>query len=248
MSETRSFETILYSKHGPVAEIILDRPHVLNAHNIQMRDDLYGVLEAVRDDDEVHCMILRGMGERAFCTGADLSEFGTAPSRVIARQVRWERDLWGMLQSIPKPTIAALHGYVLGSGLEMSLLCDLRIASDDAIFGMPEAALGMTPVASGTQTMPRNIGIAKTMEMLLSNQRYNSSRALEIGLVHRVVEKNNLVQETAKLAEALSSYDPKIVGAIKRSINRGMDLSIGKALELEMNIASLTMSLDRNDT
>ena len=247
MGATRSFETIVYSKFGTIAEVILDRPHVLNAHNIQMRDDLYQVLEAVRDDSEIYCMVLRGMGERAFCTGADLTEFGTAPSRVIARQVRWERDLWGMLQSIQKPTIAALHGYVLGSGLEMCLLCDLRIASEDAIFGMPEASLGMTPVACGTQTMPRNVGMSKTMEILLSNQRYTASKALEMGLVHRVVERNNLVKETMELAETLSSYDPKVIKSIKASINRGMDLPLDKALELEIQMASATMSLEQNN-
>ena len=135
---TTETETILYSKSGSVAHIVLNRPRRINAYNMQMRDEMYQALEAVRDDPGVRVAILRGEGERGFCAGADLSEFGTAPSQVVARQVRWERDIWGLFLSIEKPLIAALHGYVIGSGIEMACLCDIRIASEDTVFSMPE--------------------------------------------------------------------------------------------------------------
>src|SRR4030067_2448380 len=123
-----------------------------------MRNDLYEVLGAIKDDSEVRVAILSGAGEKAFCAGADLSEFLTAPSPIVARQVRFERDVWGLFLSLPQPLIAALHGYVLGSGIEMALCCDLRIASEDARFRLPEASLGIIPAAGGTQKLPRTVG------------------------------------------------------------------------------------------
>ena len=131
------FETLIYEKEGVLALVTLNRPQFLNAYNIQMRDDLFEVLKAIRDDDEVRVALFKGTGEKAFCAGADLSEFLTAPPPVAARQIRFDRDVWGLFLSIPQPLIAVLHGYVLGSGIEMALCCDLRIASDDAQFGLP---------------------------------------------------------------------------------------------------------------
>ena len=119
-----------------------------------MRDELYETLKLLRDDPNAKVAILKGSGERGFCAGADLTEFGTAPSQVIAREVRWERDLWGLFHTQPKPIVAALHGYVIGSGIEIASLCDIRIAADNCIFRMPEVALGMVPAAGGTQTIP----------------------------------------------------------------------------------------------
>src|SRR4030042_6023650 len=139
------FEVIIYEKQDGLAYITLNRPKALNAYSIRMRDELYEALGAIRDDPEVQVVILRGAGEKAFCAGADLTEFLTAPSPVIARRVRFERDIWGLFLKIDKPIIAALHGYVLGSGIEMALFCDIRIASEDAQFGVPEMGLGIIP-------------------------------------------------------------------------------------------------------
>ena len=133
------FETIAYEKKGHVAYVTLNRPQALNAYSVRMRDDLFEVLSAVRTDDEVRVAVLKGAGEKAFCAGADLTEFLTAPSVVRARRIRGVRDLWGLFLETPQPLIAALHGYVLGSGLEIALFCDLRIAADDAVLLAGEA-------------------------------------------------------------------------------------------------------------
>ena len=180
-------QTITYSKTGPVARIVLDRPDVINAYNVQMRDDLYGAMEAVRDDPEVRVAVLSGAGDRGFCAGADLTEFGTAPSQVIARDVRWERDVWGLFLSLEKPLVAALHGWVVGSGIEIACLCDIRIASEDAVFRMPEVALGMLPAAGGTQTLPRIVGVDRALRMLLECGPVGAVEARRLGLVHTVV-------------------------------------------------------------
>jgi len=146
------FESLIYEKSDDIAQVTLNRPEVLNVYNIQMRDDLYQVLSAIRDDPEVRVGIFTGAGDKAFCAGADLSEFLTAPSPVVARQVRWERDVWSLFLSIPQPLIAALHGYVLGSGIEIALCCDIRIATEDVRFGLPEVGLGIIPAAGATKT------------------------------------------------------------------------------------------------
>lgn len=230
------FETILYDKKGGIGYITLNRPQVLNVYNLQMRDDLYQVFEALRDDPEVEVAILQGAGERAFCAGADLSEFLTAPTPVIARQARWERDVWGLFLSLPQPIIAALHGYVLGSGIEIALCCDLRIASEDAVFGLPEVGLGILPAAGGTQTLPRTVGRAKALEMLLTGDFIDATEALRVGLVNRMVPRSQLLSAAEELARKISSHPAPVVRAAKEAVNRGLDLPLPQALELERDL------------
>ena len=234
-------QTVIYDKDDGVAWVILNRPSVLNAYNIEMRDELYQALEAVRDDPDVGAVILKGEG-RAFCAGADLTEFGTAPSLAIARDVRFERDLWATFLSIPKPLIAAIHGYCLGSGVEISLLCDLRIASEDAVFGMPEVSLGMIPAAGGTQTLPRFLGIPNALDLLLTRRRINAAEALEMGLVSKVVERAALYAEAEAIAGRLLSMNQGAVRAAKEAVWQGMDLPLDKALDLEARLALRAMS------
>src|SRR5262245_21751774 len=160
---------VLYEKAGPDAVVSLNRPEVLNAYNVAMRDALFEALHAVRDDPDVRVMILRGNGP-AFCTGGDVHEFGTAPSPVVARAVRWGRDVWGLLKSLAKPSIAAVHGSVVGGGMEMALLCDVCLAADDARFSYPETGLGMIPGVAGTQTTPRTIGTGRALDLILTGR------------------------------------------------------------------------------
>src|SRR5512136_3218285 len=195
-----NFKTIIYEKRDDIAYVTLNRPQALNVYNIQMRDDLYEVLSAIKDDSEVSVAIFKGAGEKAFCAGADLSEFLTAPSPVIARQVRFSRDVWGLFLSLPQPLIAAVHGFVLGSGIEIALCCDIRIASEDTRFGLPEVGLGIIPAAGGTQTLPRVIGRSKALDMLLTNRWVSGKKAHNMGLVNRIVPKNDLLQTANEMA------------------------------------------------
>ena len=231
------FEAIIYEKKGGIGYVTLNRPKALNAYNLQMRDELYQALEAIRDDQEVEVAIFRGAGEKAFCAGADLSEFLTAPTPIIARQVRWERDVWGLFLSLPQPLIAALHGYVLGSGIEIALCCDLRIASDDAQFGLPEVGLGIIPAAGGSQTLPRTVGRAKALEMLLTGNYIDATQAHQAGLVNRVVPRTQLLPAAEELARKIMSHPTQVVRAAKAAVNRGMDLPLPQALEMERDLA-----------
>ena len=232
-----SFKTIIFEKSENIAYVTLNRPDFLNVYNVQMRDDLHQILGAIRDDVEVRAVILKGAGEKAFCAGADLSEFLTAPTPIIARRVRWERDVWGLFLSTPQPVIAALHGYVLGSGLEMALCCDIRIASEEARFGLPEVGLGIIPAAGGTQTLPRTIGRARALEMLLSDRWLSAEEAYNCGLVDRVIPKDELFQSAKELAEKISRQDILAVQMAKKAVLRGSDLPLAEALKLEKRLA-----------
>lgn len=233
-----NFETIIYQKKNSLAYVTLNRPHALNAYNLKMRDELYQVLGAIKDDPEVRVGIFRGAGERAFCAGADLGEFLIAPSPVVARQARWERDVWGLFLSVAKPLIAALHGYVLGSGIEIALCCDIRLASEDAQFGLPEPALGIIPAAGGSQTLPRIIGGAKALEVLLSGRWLKAEEAYNLKLVNRLVPRKKLMAEAEGLARKIARFDPAAVSYAKEAIIRGLDLNLEKGLELEARLAA----------
>jgi enoyl-CoA hydratase/carnithine racemase len=232
------FEVIIFEKRDGIAYITLNRPGALNAYNIKMRDELYEVLGAIRDDDEVQVVILKGAGEKAFCAGADLTEFLTAPPPVFARQARFERDVWGRFLSVEQPVIAALHGYVLGSGIEMSLCCDIRLASEDARFGLPEPGLGIIPAAGGSQTLPRTIGQAAALEILLSGRWIDAQEALKLKLVNRVVPRAELYQAAERLAKKIMSYDARAVRAAKQAVWRGLDLTLAEGLALESHLGT----------
>ncbi len=233
---------VLYDKLDGVARLTLNRPQALNAVNLAMRDELWVLLQAVRDDPDVRAVVVRGAGERAFCAGADVKEFGTAPSFVEARRARRERDLWGLLLALPKPLVAAVHGWALGAGCELSLLCDLRIAAEDARFSLPEVNLGYIPSAGGTQTLPRVIPRGVALQMILSGEPVDAATALRLGLVHRVVPPAELDAAALAMAERLARLPPAYVAAIKRAVNDALDLPLPLALRREAEIVAAMAS------
>ena len=232
------FETLIYEKADGIAYVTLNRPEALNVYNVQMRDDLYEVLRAIKDDDDVRVGIVKGAGEKAFCAGADLSQFLSAPPPVGARKVRFERDVWGLFLSLPQPMIAALHGYVLGSGMEIALCCDIRIASPETKFGLPEMGLGIIPAAGGTQTLPRTIGRCRALEMLLTNRWIGAEEAYQFQLVNAIVPREELMGTAEGMARKIASHDPAAVRFAKQAVVRGMDMSLREGLNLERILAS----------
>jgi len=238
---TSGFETIIYQKQEGIAWITLNRPQVLNVYNIKMRDELWQVLGAIKEDNEVTVVIIHGAGDKAFCAGADLSEFLRAPSPTAARQARWKRDLWGLFLSLPQPLIAALHGYVLGSGLEIALCCDLRIATEDAQFGLPETGLGIIPAAGATQALPRLIGKGKALEILLTGTELNAQEAYQLGLVNFIVSRHELLTAAEKIATRIASYKQPVIRWAKQAVHHGLDLSLQQGLEMEKKLAALAL-------
>jgi enoyl-CoA hydratase len=240
-----AFETIIYEKKDGIAYITLNRPKAFNAVNIKMRDELYEVLPAIDDDPEVMLAIFMGAGDRGFSAGADITEFGTAPSQAIARQVRWERDLWGQFMGVSKPLIAAMHGFALGAGIEMAMCCDIRIASDDARFGLPEVGIGMIPTAGGSQTMPRLVWPGMCTTPILTGETIDAAEALRIGLIHRVVKRADLMSAAEAMARLIMSRSQIAVRYAKQAINRGLDLPLEQGLEMEGELFSMVLSTVR---
>ena len=237
MSNMSGFSTLLFSKDGPVAHISLNRPQVLNAYNIQMRDDFAEALDAAQADPEVQSLMITGQG-RAFCAGADLTEFGTAPSQAAARRVRWERDVWGQLLGLSKPVLAAVHGHCIGSGLEIALLCDIRIAAAGTVFALPEVQLGMIPAAGGTQTLPRNVRQSPALEIMLTGRRLDAQEALNLGLLSRVVHQEELMDEGMRVARQLAALDGGVTAGAKECLLRGGDLPLPEALRVELRVGT----------
>lgn len=170
-----------------VATVSLNRPKRLNAINLEMRDLLWTYLAACRDTPEVRVILFRGEGP-AFCAGADISEFGSAPSVIEARRARHERDLWGAIIGHRCATLAAMHGYCFGAGLELPLCCDVRIAASGATFALPEVTLGYIPSAGGTQTLPRTIPPGVAAQMILSGEPIGTEEALRWGLIDELAD------------------------------------------------------------
>ena len=220
-----------------VASISLNRPEALNAINMAMRDDLWTFIQAARLDPDVRVLIVRGEGPRAFSAGADISEFGSAPSLHESREARRQRDLWALLEELPIPTIAALHGFCFGAGIELPLYCDLRIAAENTRIGLPEVTLGYIPSAGGTQMMPRIAPPGAARGLILTGDPIDAAQALGWGIIHRVVASEELDQTVFAAAERLAAADPAVVAAVKRSIRQGLDLPMSGAIRQDAQTA-----------
>ncbi|MXW25243.1 MAG: enoyl-CoA hydratase/isomerase family protein [Dehalococcoidia bacterium] len=193
-----------------VATITLNRPERLNAINMAMRDLLWEYLEACRDNPDVRAIVFRGEG-RAFSAGADISEFGTAPSLWASRRARHERDVWGLMLSLPMPLVARMHGFCFGAGLELPLCCDVRVAAEDTQFGLPEVTLGYIPSAGGTQTLPRTIPPGAAADLILTGEPVGTEEALRWGLVTKVAPAAELdaAVEAAVVELLAGSFAPR---------------------------------------
>jgi len=234
---------VLEDRVGKSTVLTLNRPEVMNSFNLALLGELKDKVERLHWDPEVRVIIITGAGDKAFCAGADLGEFLTAPPPVFARQARFERDIWGVFLSVPQPLIAALHGYVLGSGLEIALFCDIRIASDDTRFSVPEMGLGIITAAGASQTLPRAVNRGQALEMLLSGRWVDAPEARSLRLVNQVVPRSELMATAQGLAERVKSLDHLLVRNIKEAVGRGVDMTLEEGLELEARLAARTLTM-----
>ena len=218
---------------GPIAIVSLNNGP-LNIFDVAMRDELIQAFSAINDVDDVRAMILRAEG-RHFSAGADLSEFGTASSIFEGRRIRWDRDPWGLLIDLRVPTVAALHGTALGSGLEMSLLCDLRVASHDSMLGLPETKLAMLPAAGGTQSLTHAVGPHQASPVVTLATSFGADEALERGIVHQVAD--DVEQVALDLAGRLALLDPTTLRAGRRALRAATDLPLDQGLDREKSLA-----------
>jgi len=234
-----NYQTLLYEKKDGIGTVTINRPDKRNALNSTVYKELYDVYEAIENDDEVRVAILTGAGDRAFCAGSDIAEMQNMGPIEIQRFMVTIRKTSDFIYALTKPTIAAVNGYALGGGCELSMCCDLRIASDRARFGQPEITLGLIPGASGTQRLPRLIGAAKAKEMIFTGDLIDAASALNLGLVNKVVPAEKLAEETLALATKLAVMSGPVLAMAKMAINTGLDTDIASGLNMEAKCNAL---------
>ena len=238
-------EYILYEVNGAVGTITINREKALNALNSQVLDELNATLDSV-DLDTVRCLILTGAGEKSFVAGADIGEMSTLTKAEGEAFGKKGNDVFRKLETFPIPVIAAVHGFALGGGCEISMSCDIRICSDNAVFGQPEVGLGITPGFGGTQRLARLVGAGMAKQMIYTARNIKAAEAYRIGLVNQVVSaevneagetvvsaKDALMAAANKMAAGIAAQAPIAVRNCKKAINEGLQVDMDQAIVIE---------------
>ena len=225
---------VAFEQRGPIGVLTMNRPEALNALNEQVLRDLDAALDAVAANDEVLVVILTGAG-RSFVAGADIGQMKDLTPVQAKKFGSYGNQVFLKLENFPKPVIAAVNGFALGGGCELSMACDIRLASEKARFGQPEVGLGITPGFGGTQRLPRIVGVSKAMELILTAKTIKADEAKAIGLVSEVYPAEELMDKAMELANAICANAQIAVCESKRCIRMGMqtDIHTGSAFEAE---------------
>ena len=225
---------VKYEQQGAVAILTIERPEALNALNSQVLSDLDEAISKVEAADDVFAVILTGAG-RSFVAGADIGEMVNFSAHDGKKFGVHGGGVFLRLENLSKPVIAAVNGFALGGGCELAMSCDIRLASEKAKFGQPEVGLGITPGFGGTQRLPRNVGVSKAMELILTGKTIGAAEAKAIGLVSEVYPPEELMGKAMEMANAICANAPIAVAESKRCIRMGMqtDIATGSAFEAE---------------
>ncbi|MBP2073355.1 short-chain-enoyl-CoA hydratase [Thermoanaerobacterium butyriciformans] len=226
---------VVFNKDDGVAIITINRPKSLNALNYETLKELDSALDKAEDDKDVKVVIITGSGEKAFVAGADIAEMKNMTPLEAKKFSEYGQSVFRKIETLSKPVIAAVNGFALGGGCELSMACDIRIASKNAKFGQPEVGLGIIPGFSGTQRLPRIIGTSKAKELIFTGEMINSDEAYRIGLISKIVELSDLIEESKKLAKTIMSKSQIAISLAKEAINKGMetDIDTGNTIEAE---------------
>lgn len=225
-------EFITYEVEGQIGIITINRPKALNALNSAVLDELDKTLDAV-DQEAIRCLILTGAGEKSFVAGADIGEMSTLTKADGEAFGKKGNDVFRKLETFPIPVIAAVNGFALGGGCEISMSCDIRICSENAVFGQPEVGLGITPGFGGTQRLARIVGTGKAKEMIYGARNIKAEEAYRIGLVNNVYPAEELMPAAKKLASTIARNAPIAVRNCKRAINEGIQVDMDQAIVIE---------------
>ena len=232
-----------YSKEGTflsdkenIAKIVLNRPEVRNAFSSELLVALSDALDQAEQDNDVRAVIITGAGDKAFSAGADLKSMTTMSTEESLAYTKQGQALFRRIESFPKAVIAAMNGYAFGGGLEIALACDIRVAADDVKLGTTEVKIGLIPAWGGSQRLPYLVGMSKAREMILTGNQYTAQEAETMGLLNKVVPKDELASTAAFLAAAIADNAPLAVAAAKKSLNatRTMTIEQGNDLEYEL--------------
>jgi enoyl-CoA hydratase len=216
-----------------VLKVMIDRQSKLNALNGAVLQELLSVFESMASRDDVHCVVIRGAGDKAFVAGADITEFLDLDKDGLSDLTRLGNGLMSTIESLDKPVIGVVNGYALGGGCELALACHIRIASSNAQLGLPEIHLGLIPGYGGTQRLSRLVGQGRALEMMLTGKPVSAEKALQMGLVNQVVELDDLDETADMLASKLARSAPIAMKGILQAVIQGGDTSQAQGLELE---------------
>ncbi|HIY60714.1 MAG TPA: enoyl-CoA hydratase/isomerase family protein [Candidatus Eisenbergiella pullistercoris] len=225
-------EYIVYEQKGSYAVITISREKALNALNSQVLEELNEALDAV-NLDEVRCLILTGAGQKSFVAGADIGEMSTLTKAEGEAFGKKGNDIFRKIETFPIPVIAAVNGFALGGGCEISMSCDIRICSDNAVFGQPEVGLGITPGFGGTQRLARLVGPGMAKQMIYTARNIKADEAYRIGLVNAVYPQEELMAAAEKMAAGIAKNAPIAVRNCKKAINEGLDADMDEAIVIE---------------
>jgi enoyl-CoA hydratase len=226
-----AYENILTETRGKVGLVTLHRPKQLNALNDALMDELGEALLAFDADDKIGAMVVTG-SEKAFAAGADIGAMATWSYMDVYKSEYITRN-WETIKRVRKPVIAAVAGYALGGGCELAMMCDIMIAADNAKFGQPEIKLGIIPGAGGTQRLPRAVGKAKAMDLVLTGRMMDVQEAERAGLVSRIVPADKLLEEAVAAAQAIADFSLPSVMAAKEAINRAYEAPLSEGMLFE---------------
>ena len=229
---TLETEFIKYEEEDHISILTINRPKALNALNSQVLEELDKTLDQI-DTSKIYALIITGAGEKSFVAGADIAEMSTLTKKQGEEFSKKGNDVFRKLEVFPIPVIAAVNGFALGGGCEISMSCDIRICSDNAVFGQPEVSLGITPGFGGTQRLARLIGIGMAKQMIFTGRNIKAEEALRIGLVNAIYPQNELLNEAKKLALSIAQNYPNAVKNSKKAINEGLQVDIDTAIKIE---------------
>ncbi len=224
---------ILLEKKGYIAVATINRPKALNALNSEVLSDLDELVATVKADDEIRALVITGSGEKAFVAGADIGEMSTLTKEGGTAFGKHGNDVFRAIETLPIPTIAAVNGFALGGGCELSMACDIRICADTAVFGQPETGLGITPGFGGTQRLARLVSPGMAKQLIYTAKNIKADEAYRIGLVNAVYPLEELMPAAEKLAETIAKNAPIAVRACKKAINDGLQVDMDKAIVIE---------------
>jgi enoyl-CoA hydratase len=231
-----SYETLICDIQGPIAVVTLNRPKVLHALNTETFDELETVFAKLAANSAVRVILLTGSGEKAFAAGADLNEMAATDAESGERLALRGQWVFRRIETCGKPVIALVNGFALGGGCELALACTIRIASETARFGQPEVKLGLVPGYGGTQRLPRVVGQAAALKMMLTGEMVGAAEALRIGLVNEVVSPAELMKRGEAIAKMIAEVAPLATEACLEAVHRGTDLPLEDGLEVEAEI------------
>ena len=224
---------ILLEKKGLYAVATINRPKALNALNSEVLSDLDELVQTVSADADIRALVITGSGEKAFVAGADIGEMSTLTPEEGEAFGKHGNDVFRKLETLPIPTIAAVNGFALGGGCELSMSCDIRICADTAVFGQPEAGLGITPGFGGTQRLARLLGPGMAKQLIYTAKNIKADEAYRIGLVNAVYPLDELMPAAEKMAETIAKNAPIAVRACKKAINEGLEVEMDDAVVIE---------------